>query len=240
MDFVPDSKLKISYAASIGLNQIPEALKPDYKRLLNRIDYISVRESKGVELVKEVSGRDATLVLDPTLLLNVTEWKKIAINPIDSTPYLFCYFLKNDHRYTEAIKRLAEKKGLKVKGISTRHEDKEWMEVLDEHQNGPREFVGWIKNSNLVITDSYHGTIFSLLFNRPFITIERFEDQDIINQNSRINQLKDYFGINDNIVKCNEKTELTVNKVDRELIEYKLLELREKSLGFLKYTLDKC
>lgn len=238
LNFVPDDKTKISYAASIGLNKIPDHLIKDYKTLISRIKFLSVRESKGKELIQEICGRDAAVVLDPTLLINEKEWSRISYAPkINNAPYIFCYFLKEDHEYKYAVKKYAEKKGLKIIGISSCKDDREFMELIDEHKSGPREFLGFIKNSSVVITDSYHGTIFSLLFHRSFVTFERFKSSETICQNSRINQLVDFFNIKENVVRCEPSTELVIKSVNWEAFEETLKILREKSLVFLKSSL---
>lgn len=240
LDFVPNGKLKISYAASIGLNNIPENLKNEYKKLLSRIDFISVRESRGKVIIKEICGLDSTVVLDPTLLVRKEDWSELSIAPQFYEPYIFCYFLRDDHKYSDAVKKFAREHKTKVIGISLRKQDKDWMEILDDRYVGPREFLGLIDNASVVITDSYHGTIFSLLFHTQFITFERFNDDETICQNSRLNQLIDNFSIAKNVVKCNQDTVLEINDIQWEDIDDNLSYLREKSLTFLKNSLREC
>lgn len=238
LNFVSDKQKKISYAASIGLNNVPDNLTKEYSKLLKRFDYISVRESKGKEIIKEISGRNAEVVLDPTLLVESKCWSTLAIKPKIQNPYIFCYFLKKDHKYRDAVYQFAKTKGYNVIGLSASINDTDWMEVLDDKTIGPREFLGLIKNAEVVCTDSYHGTIFSLLFHRPFITLERFSKNDYICQNSRLDQLIDYFSIRDSIVKCTSDTVLELSIPDWNKFETTLANLRKSSIEFIEKSLS--
>lgn len=238
LDFVPDGITKISYAASIGLNYIPEKLKAQYFNLLRRFDSISVRESTAQKLIRQFNGIESTLVLDPTLLVDSNHWSSIAAAPSITGPYIFCYFLKEDHKYKDAVKSYSDKTGIKIIGISACKHDGEWMETLNEKTIGPKEFIGLIKDAHSVITDSYHGSIFSLIFHKNFITFQRFSSDDKICQNSRINQLNDYFDIDDNMIDCNQKSILNPKGLDWDKFEDKLYQLRLKSVNYIKESLS--
>lgn len=233
LDFVPDNINKISYAASIGLDEIPQELVANYKKCIGRLDYVSVREQKGKEILKMQCNIESQVVLDPTLLININEWRKLESKSNIIKPYIFCYFLKADHFYKTSVQRFAEEHGLEVYGVSDNPNDADWMHILTHYTIGPREFLGLINDASIVITDSYHGTIFSLLYHKDFITIERFSSDDRICQNSRIYQLIDYFGISDNIVKVKGDTILKGHSVDYEQFEKTLSSLRQKSISFL-------
>ena len=240
LNFVPNNKLKISYAASIGLNEIPKHLIEDYRFLIERINCISVREAKGKEIIKNISDRDVSVVLDPTLLVDEREWSKISTSPQVKSPYIFCYFLNENHEYQISVKKLAKANSLKLIGWSARKEDNQYMELIDDQRIGPQEFLGLIKNSEAVLTDSYHGTIFSLLFHRPFLTFERFKRSDILCQNSRINQLKEYFNLQKQIIECGAISDLNIQLVNWVDFENRLQSLRDKSILFLKNALEEC
>ena len=233
LSFVPDNVRKVSYAASIGLNKIPKSLVLDYCNYIGRLDYVSVREEQGQKILNSQCGIKAEVVLDPTLLLDIAEWKKIEIGSKIKKAYIFCYFLKKDHKYKNAIMKFAKRHGYEIYGVSDNPKDAKWMHVLSHKEVGPREFLGFINKAQVVITDSYHGTIFSLLYHKDLITIERFNSTDEICQNSRIDQLVSYFGITDNVVKIDERTNLVIHPIDYIGFEKSLQLLRESSLNFL-------
>ena len=239
LNFVPDNKRKISYAASIGLNQIPSHLIPEYKKLLSRFYKISVRESSGSELLLKNCNIRSTVVLDPTLLIASEYWHKLSVIPKIDRPYIFCYILKENHGYKNAIIKYGKRMGLPIYGISACKNDYSWMNQFSQRGIGPKEFLGLIENAYTVITDSYHGTIFSLLFHKRFISIQRFSETEVLCQNSRIEQLKAYFPIESNVVQCSETTDLTYKDVDWNSFESELVKLRTNSTNYLKESL-KC
>ena len=238
LDFVPDNIRKISYAASIGLNSIPKELVSNYKKYIGRIDSISVREYQGKKILENQCGIKSEVVLDPTLLVDVSKWKQLSISSNIRCHFIFCYFLRKDHQYREAVEKFAKQNNLALYGISDNPNDANWMNILTHVTIGPREFLGLINDAQIIITDSYHGTIFSLLHHKDFITSERFESNDEICQNSRIEQLVQYFGISKNIITINEHTELSVNHINYENFEEKLSVLRGNSIKFLKEALS--
>lgn len=238
LGFVPDDVNKISYAASIGLDYIPDNLKEKYKYFIGRINHVSVREDKGYQLLKDECGIESTVVLDPTLLVDKIEWDKIKQVSTIKSKYIFCYFLKKNHNYSCLVKEYAEKNGFKIFGVSDNEADASWMNIFSHKQVGPCEFIGLIEGAQAVITDSYHGTIFSMLYHKDFILFERFSADDVICQNSRIEQLKKYFnGIDKNIVNSYSINSLEINQVDYLMFEKSLSVLREKSKNFLEKAL---
>ena len=237
LSFVPDDVNKISYAASIGLEDIPDNLVNDYKKYIERINHVSVREDKGKELLEKKAGIKATVVLDPTLLVDKTEWNTIKREPHIKRDYIFCYFLKKHHQYSSLVKDFAKQKGFSIIGVSDNTDDSSWMQLLSHQQVGPCEFLGLIEGARAVVTDSYHGTIFSMLYHKPFVLFERFNKEDEICQNSRIEQLKKYFGIDNKVVNPNLINQLDLTPIDYVRFESSLSDLREKSLFFLKSAL---
>lgn len=235
-DFLDDpTKKLVSYAASIGLNDIPEELRPVYRSLLSRFSRISVREEMGKKLLKEHCGLDAEVVLDPTLLLEASEYRKIQ-KPVSKFKerYVFCYFLNKDHHYHQRVEEYAKLHGYKVVGVSVCEQDGAWMELLPA--TGPQEFLWLVDHAEAVFTDSYHGTIFSLQFHKKFWTFERFAKDDPICQNSRIQQLNHLFGIGARILAPDDPVDDRA-QLDYEEIDTKLYRSREKSVRFLQEAL---
>lgn len=227
---------KVSYAASIGLNDIPECLITQYKNHLSDFYMISVREEGGKKLLKEKCDIDSTVVLDPTLLHDSSFYKEIEkeVHDIRDNNYLFCYFLNKSHQYRERVEKYAKEHGLQIIGISDNVKDGEWMRILSNL--GADNFIWLIHHANVVMTDSYHGTIFSLLFHKNFWTFERFEENDPICQNSRIRQLQRYFGLEGHIVKPQVEIDKSI-EIDYGKFESTLKKLREYSMNFLHKAL---
>lgn len=228
---------KISYAASIGLSNIPETLISTYREALNDFYRISVREQAGKQLLNEIFDIEAKVVLDPTFLLTAKQYQNMEKRvPIVNKNYIFCYFLNSKHNYRNSVELFAADKSLCAIGISLNPDDYKWMTVLG-NEVGPAEFIYLVRNANYVFTDSYHGTIFSLLFHKEFYTFERFASSDPINQNSRIYQMDNWFGIKDRIVSVEQQLPLA-NKLDYELFESKLAEYRDISFEYLLEALS--
>lgn len=233
LDFVDEKGIKkISYAASIGLPEIPDSLLNTYKTCLSQLDAISVREEAGQKLLEENFNIASEVVLDPTLLLDRKEYEIIELK-LRNFPqkYVFCYFLNKNHEYRKAVEKYAKENNLKVVGVSAKEEDSEWIELLKKI--GPREFLWLVHNASAVFTDSYHGIIFSLIYNKVFFAFERFSEDDPINQNSRIYQLDKWFGIEKRFLK-NGKTTKDCSEIDYDRIGEKIERAKEISKSFLR------
>ena len=162
LTFAPKDK-RLSFAASIGTDSIPEEAKWYFKKNLSDMKYISVREDKAAEIVKELTGRTADITLDPTLLLEKTDWEHVAKKPelyIESK-YICTYFLGE---VPEAVKAFAKEKGLLIYALNSL--DSPELYTLD-----PAEFLYMIQNASYVLTDSFHAVAFSIIFNKPFYVI---------------------------------------------------------------------
>ena len=151
---------------------------------------------------------------------------------------LFCYFLKKDHQYKELVKEFAERNEYAIYGVSDNANDSSWMQTLDFRTVGPQEFIGLIESAQCIFTDSYHGTIFSMLYHKQFLLFERFCCNETICQNSRIEQLKTYFGIDKCIVRADSINTIEITQINYDEFESTLAKLREGSRNFLKQALN--
>jgi hypothetical protein len=187
LSFAPFDK-RIAYAASIAAPEIPEDKKIIFQNGLNGMKWISMREQEGADIVKQLTGRDVPVVVDPTMLLTLDEWRKVSQKPAwyHGDDYILTYFLGS--RPNTIIQQLASKNGLSV------------VNLLDENMyeyyvTGIDEFIWSIEHASLIYTDSFHGTVFSILFQRPFVVCDR-KDNGIFNKmSSRIDTLLAYFGL---------------------------------------------
>lgn len=170
LDFVPKGKLCFSYAASIGLSNIPSNEIDETKLLLDKFEFLSLREDKGVELVRELGRTDAVQCLDPTLLMSKEEWSQYADDSYNGKEYVLTYNLHHDSEIDKCAKAIASKFHLQIRNISynwhdiVRHGHLDWCPTVEG-------FLGLIKNAKYVVADSFHATAFSIIFEKPFVVI---------------------------------------------------------------------
>lgn len=240
--FVDEHIPRIAYAPSIGINDIPAKYQVDFKKYVDRIDYISVREQKGVELIKKYTNREAKLVLDPTLLWDSEEWNKLVRKPRrkDKKKYVFCYLFGDNDYYSEVISRIIEKTNCEIRifPVNSRDLNPFYQQTIN---TGPIEFLSLIKNAEFVLTDSFHATVFSLLFGKSFYVLKRDLDQAVDSMNSRIYSLLGLVGMEKRLLSQEAAINLNPQKISPEefsIIHNNLLSLRIESMNYLKNALE--
>lgn len=234
LDFVKNNEKKIAYAASTGRDYVNEDEKKIIGKFLDDFDYISMREKTGVKIYQQLTCKKIENVLDPTLLLKKDEWNEIVNNHEINSNYICVYTLGAGKELTNYIEKISERLNVKIIDISYKRNYKN--EIKNINDAGPEEFLGLIKNSEYVITNSFHGMVFSIIYKKNFWVFKRG------NMNSRIFDLLKILNLTDriidiekmqNIEKFNFKKVIKYEEVDR------ILEIeREKSLNFLKKALD--
>jgi hypothetical protein len=232
--FAPEDCSKIAYAASFGVDKIPFFLRGRYKSGLKRFSYISVREDSGVPLVKSMAGRYAEHVLDPTLLLDATHWATLMRSTETPSRYILIYSLTISKNLLENAKIAARRLGAKVVWLGAFNAPTIPPEFTIIPRTGPREFLSLIHNALYVLTDSFHGTAFSLIFNTRFLYIgERYNKQI-----SRARSLLKILDLNDRLqddIALSE--ELIFRDIDYSRVNQLLAERRRSSLDFLEMAL---
>lgn len=164
---IPKNK-KIAYAASVGKNELTPEDKFLFEKYLNTFKAISVREKEAEELLQPLTNNKVQTVLDPTLLLSAEDWKKVEKTPKNAPKkkYVFLYMLGTQTKeYKEYISNIAKKYDLEIVDIN----DKKSRFYI----TGPAEFLYLIRNAKLVLTDSFHAIVFSIINKKPFIHMER-------------------------------------------------------------------
>lgn len=245
LNWVPDNVNKISLATSFGVSTVPDKYKDSYKKFLNRIDNLSVRESAGVKLVSELSNKEATLVCDPTLLLTKQEWMEIQQEErIIKDKYILCYFLGNNIEHRKFAERLKEKTGYKIVSLNHADEYVKYSDIFaDEtpYDIGPAEWINLIRNAEYVCTDSFHGTVFSLINNTKFFTFERYSNKNSkVSTNSRIYSLLEIVNLKERILSGTENVEDVLKyNIDFDKVNIKLADFRNESKAFLEKALNK-
>ena len=166
-DFAEYNK-RASYAASFGIESIVENRKKEFRNYLLGMRYLSVREYTGVQIIEELINQRADCHIDPTLLLSSNKWDRLADKyKFTNKKYIFCYFLG---RPTEEIlnKVKVYKKENNIDVLSV------WNRNDGSHNNvGPGEFLSLIRGAEFILTDSFHGTAFSIIYHKPFYTFSR-------------------------------------------------------------------
>lgn len=174
LEFAEDHNIKISYAASVWY-PIPPSLCPLYKNLLKRFDFVSVREKTSLEYLKQcgVEG-DIKIVVDPTLLLSKKDYENISRAPltVPKRPYIFYYDVHFSKGLFSRVISLARKTGSMVVTETAIIPKVSKNDIYSFYSCGPLEFLDLIKNAELVITTSFHGTVFSVIFEKQFYSIK--------------------------------------------------------------------
>lgn len=187
LDFVNRREKKISYAPSFGCNQISDSsIEARIRELIKDFSELSVREESGADIVESLIGKRPEVVVDPTLLLSGSQWNSFSV-PFEGSeePYCLLYFLGSDESNIQTAKKMARARDLKVRTIPILERQRRRAECVGL-DIGPGEFLSLISNAELVLTDSFHGIVFSVLFNVDYVAFERFDPASPESQNSRV------------------------------------------------------
>lgn len=241
--FVPDDIRKISYASSFGVSNIPWYQKRRTINYLNRIEYISMRENRGSEIIKELTGRSAPTLLDPVFMFDKEGWERLVPTKKEfDEPYIFSYFLGDNPAYRKAVQQAAEQLGCKI--VALRHLD----QYIDSDENfgdyapydvAPDRFLNLIRGAEFVCTDSFHGSVFSIIHHKPFVTFDRYSDGAKHSKNSRIDTLCANLGLQSRRYNlCANLTDVLEQKINYDEVDKKLSVLRAEADLYIKTALD--
>lgn len=227
-----DKKKRISYAASFGVNEIPLNLQYSFKNTLKNMEYISVREDAGAKIIKDLIGKEVPVVVDPTLLLTTEDWLNIAKRPdwYKKGNYIIAFFLGNiSQKRQKQIDKFS--KDLSAKVIyPLRDINSDWEKI------GPAEFIYLIANSKAVLTDSFHGTVFSIIMKKPFFVFDREQD-GLRKMNSRIETLLNLFNMNERYIINSDIIDKNI-LLDFSLVEEILKNKRKEAYEYLAKALN--
>ncbi len=231
--FAPKEK-RIAYAPSLGRDYIPNYNKRLIRRYINDIPYVSVREEVGRKLIKDLTGRDVPVVLDPTLLMTKEEWD--ILKTCDKrSGYVLCYFL--DSTSDEVIRKIEEiclQDNKTIINIGGPISQSGKVEVVDESA-GPSEFLGLIENAAMIFTDSYHGMLFSIIYQRPFWSIARNYGE--FDQSSRQKTVLSMLSLENRYIDRNNLANVSFEGIDYDAAYEVLRQKREYSLDYLDKAL---
>lgn len=230
LTFAP-SKKKIAYAASIGVSELSGEQKTRFKNNLSDFHAISVRENDAADLIYNITGKRPEVVLDPTMLLTKDEWEKVSQQSKLKVekPFVAKYFLGiRNKEIEEKIESYARECGCEIIDITADN---------CPYVIGPAEFVYLLQNSKMNFVDSYHGTVFSIIFNKPFYTFARPNEKGYGNMNSRFETIFALLPINDRYV-VNVDNAAFSSIIEYRNVDAKLEVARNKSIEFLKKALE--
>ena len=196
LDFVTNDKLKIAYAPGMSTDSLESHHAEIIEPCVKDIHYISCREFNGSKVLSEMLDKEVPVVLDPTLLLDESQWTGFA-NPIEGVElpdsYIFCYFCGEEkfaRKKAIELKKITGMPIITISNVSGRFTFADYhFGDFNKLNIGPREFLYLIKNAKYVCTDSFHGTVFSVIFQKEFFSFQRFFSKKNIFLNFRINNL---------------------------------------------------
>ena len=228
------NKRKVSYASSI-VNMTDDELL-SIKDKLEKFDYISCREQLAVERLNQIITKKASKVIDPTLLLSSENWGKLAQpNKIEKN-YILYYSLKG-YRYIRKdlikLSNLSEKYGMQVIALTPLAPVVHQKNVINFTDAGPVDFLTLIKNASLVVTDSYHGMLFSINFRKEFYYLKNVPGANFV----RTDDVLSLLDLNSRIIKDVNLINID-NKVNYGYTDQKLPVLREESINYLKNAIN--
>lgn len=218
LSFVADKRKRSSYAASFGSTKIDFNLKEKYSELLNDFALITVREESGSKLVKDLIKRDSKVVCDPTLLLSKEDWSSIAVKPKIKGKYLLAYQMVPSRSFVKFVNKIAKNKGLKIIFVPFPYG---FSKCKKKPGIGPLEWLGLFENAEFIVTDSFHGCVFSVIFQKEFAV-------RISQLGERIENFLSVLGISNRITQYAEEA-LNLHHIDYISVEKKLKEFSANS-----------
>ena len=169
LDFPKGPIRKVAYAPSFGISEFSAQLQDEIAPWVNDFDALSCREREGAEFLEKITGRRVPVLVDPSLLLAPEEWERIAVAPRVKGGYIFVYDLNGGSELVALAREIKRCTGLPIV-CQTQKVRKFYPVDRQIYDSGPCEFLGWIRHAQYVVTDSFHGTLFSALFGRKFHT----------------------------------------------------------------------
>lgn len=223
LSFVADKRRRASYAASFGSSNIREAQRDTYKQMLADFAVLSCREKSGAMLIENLTEKRAEIVCDPTMLLTKKEWSALAKNPRKRKPYLLAYQMVPSLAFVKFVNKVAKAKKLKVVFIPFPYG---LIKCTSKLSIGPLEWLGLFEKADYIVTDSFHGCTFSIIFNKQFVV-------RISQLGERIDNLLSLLKIRERVVNTAEEA-LALQTIDYTPVNATLDEFKFKSETYLQ------
>lgn len=232
--FLPDNIRRISYASSFGLNEWDPNYKENKKihEALRKFNKISVREDKGVEICNKIFGLDATHVLDPTLLLEKEEYFEIT-GEVKEKDEIICFKFSQNEEFIKCAHFIKNELHLKLSLLNTCRPKPGFNKYIFTPFLGPVKWLKKIASAKFIITDSFHGLTFAIIFNKDFVVIPGATDRTI-----RLTSLLNKLSLSDRYVNNYQdllnRRQIIHSKINYDQVNQILQHEREKSISFLK------
>lgn len=247
LEFVPNGVRRIAYAPSIGIDTIEKKDQKIYSEFLAKMDSVSCREISGCNLINKLSGKSAQIVLDPTLMVKKEVWDTLSgKDKVVDGDYIFCYFLGNNSAHRQKVVELSKLTGCKI--VCLPHitnyvaADSNYAD-LTPYNIGPDKFINLIKHAKYVCTDSFHGSVFSTIFEKEYFVFQRFSDSDKGSTNNRLSSLITNLGIESRKISDDQLTTFNWSdnikcKINYSQVNTRLNDLRDSSMSYIKTSLS--
>lgn len=214
LDFLKEDNKKISYAASLGMDKIPDDKEKEYKRLLSNFSKISIREEQNKKLIESLTNKEIEVNIDPTFLLSKNNWNDLAQKPKEEN-YILIFVMQRNKSIFEFAEKLSKETNCQI--IYIANDYKRIVKGKYKYNLSPEEWLGYFKYAKYVITNSFHGLAFSIIFEKNFyIELQK----EPATANARMNNILQKFKLEDRKV---ENGNYTKDKIDwtstREEIE---------------------
>lgn len=241
--FVPAEIRKISLASSFGVSNIPWYQKKRTAQYLRRIEFVSMRENRGAQIVRELTDREVPVILDPVFSFDAAGWEElIPVKPVVDGPYILAYFLGSDPVHRQAVKQAAAELGCKI--VTLPHMDQyvpadEDFGDLRLYEVGPDQFLNLLRGACCVCTDSFHGSCFAIIHGKPFVTFSRYRANSGHSKNSRIDTLCQNLGLEDRrFTDAQALIRQLRTPPDKAAVETRLAVLKKETDNYLNTALE--
>ena len=241
LQFLPasDKSIKLSYSPSLGKHEFDEPTKGKMAEWVKRFDSISVREKRGAELIQSLTDKKVHLVCDPVVLLDKKYWEELAVAPKIKKPYILVYFLENNHGSRSLTEYLRKTTGYEV--VIFNEYIRDFIKPYHKaYSASPEEFVGLFMNASFIYTNSFHGTAFATIFERPFITAIAADQKNARNNNDsrKIDYLK-ILGLENRLYTSGTPSKEFLMNMDFARTREKREAFRNESMEYLLNALGK-
>jgi hypothetical protein len=234
LSFVKSSARRIAYAASLGVRRIPLHLRRLYRQGIERFHHLSMRETAGIRVIEKLTHRKVQHVVDPTLLMTADEWRRESVPVEAPASYVLLYSLSASKTILGHAYRLAGELGVPLVTICPRYDEEEYPGTLIRDGVGPREFLTLLAGARLLVTDSFHGTVFALNFGVNFLVIAYSHWE----YNNRIEGLCAEYGLQDHYYEDRGTQPTMPPEIDYDRVHALLAEKRVQSLAWLRRSLE--
>lgn len=241
LGFAKNEVKRVAYAPSIAIENILGPNQNKLKRMIEsieKIDYISVREKRAKEILSTYMDKEINVVLDPTLLVSRKEWVRLAKCKCKYKNYMFVYMLGDISKYEDMIRRIAKKYQVKkivwldlIKGSKLKGKNVQRIDIVS-----PDEFLTYVRNASVIVTDSFHGAMFSINFGKEFWVFDRKYEKRNMEGDSRLTDILERLQLMKRRITLNATSDFA-EKIDYQKVEELLKIERRNSIDFLRHAL---